>query len=917
MELNFRDRDYRGEAEAHALPRVPAAIHPLSTPSPPHHQGDVADYGKDDFFDPLRRHDVKADASSKDLPDGVKSPSEVSPPLSEKEWTSFRNFLMKRFPISRMISISSMSGSIMKSAKGNEKPSTNVHLEELEDPDTFAEEGIKVISHREYVSHLYELKDEINHAWKADNRVASLKLSIKVARLLMDTSGTQFYPTLFVLATDVIDMLGHLVWERIIQKAKYGEDGKVIHSLPDNFRASDICTDAKETCYNWFCKVASVRELLPRIYLELALLPCWRFLLDKPMDCIHRLVMMIRGISDPLASFYCRLYLVHCAQKLPDHSIGYLVNCINDMKTLFMDIASMEKSKYQSLSEKKMLMGLVEPAVEYIMKCLFKDCNPLQVGDILVGLGLGRSQSKLFGNSSCSSIILHHLLKELPVGIICLNALDILHLIECSNDYSFDQSLNYKLLGLRLCENTSQVSEVDIVIKKVIQVVSRYDSLDEYIKVVDAFAEIILQKQMDSYLNVILDGIFDRASSEEIRDIELTSLQSILMKLLNHFGNIDNILNMNHFIDILDAMYGSSRNTVNMKILSIATGENASIRDPTTIQFLFEVSRALHDEINLLSKRDDENREAACLISRFVNMVDYGPEVEHHLEFLLESRGAFGCMNEVKETLVHSCNHLAIKSMRNDNKHPSFVKSCVAYCEVTVPSISSCLKQLNLYLETAEVALMAGLVLHSEGLLDSVFTCLHNVDQLEELQILSYGDRVTNLLCKLCSLLVMLPGNPDQGVTSIHKNILSFLNSQSGLTVGMKIKVLCGLIQSSAALGQNTPPYHELHKKMNNVCLFYGDPTYKEELLQVSAVILQSINNIVLLESNQAARGYLALDACNCIASTFSVCDEISEMCFQLLNTAKLAVSVDNKYLESTVKFLNECQLLPREVHTK
>lgn len=35
----------------------------------------------------------------------------------------------------------------------------------------------------------------------------------------------------------------------------------------------------------------------------------------------------------------------------------------------------MEKSKYQSLSEKKMLVGLVEPAVEYIMRCLFKDSN--------------------------------------------------------------------------------------------------------------------------------------------------------------------------------------------------------------------------------------------------------------------------------------------------------------------------------------------------------------------------------------------------------------------------------------------------------------------------------------------------------------------------------------------------------------
>nr|GMC72443.1 UPF0505 protein C16orf62 homolog isoform X1 [Ipomoea batatas] len=162
------------------------------------------------------------------------------------------------------------------------------------------------------------------------------------------------------------------------------------------------------------------------------------------------------------------------------------------------------------------------------------------------------------------------------------------------------------------------------------------------------------------------------------------------------------------------------------------------------------------------------------------------------------------------------------------------------------------------------------------------------------------------------------PPHPTPPPFSIFPQFLLYsLSRYCRLTLGMKIKVLCGLIRSSAALGQNTPPYHELHKKMNNVCLFYGDPTYKEELLQVSAVILQSINNIVLLESNQAARGYLALDACNCIASTFSMCDEISEMCFQLLNTAKLAVSVDNKYLKSTLKFLNECQLLPREDHTK
>lgn len=33
-----------------------------------------------------------------------------------------------------------------------------------------------------------------------------------------------------------------------------------------NFRANDVCLDAKETCNNWFCKIGSVKELLPRMY---------------------------------------------------------------------------------------------------------------------------------------------------------------------------------------------------------------------------------------------------------------------------------------------------------------------------------------------------------------------------------------------------------------------------------------------------------------------------------------------------------------------------------------------------------------------------------------------------------------------------------------------------------------------------
>ncbi|KAG5570269.1 hypothetical protein H5410_060035 [Solanum commersonii] len=955
---------------------------------------DGTGYGRDEFFDPLRENHGKPEDSMKGL--GRTSTEIAGEPYRDisihflgKEWTSYKKVLMQKFPVSKMISISSLSSSIMKTGKGPEKPSANVHLEELDDPQRFAEEGVKYITLQEYVSRLTELKDEISRAWHASDRVTSFNLSIKVAKLLSDTSVLQLYPTLFVLATEILDMLGDMVWERIRQKAEYTEDGTLVH-LPGNFQATEICAEAKDTCYNWFCKVGSIRELLPRIYLELAICHCWRFLSEQPANNLPRLVMMARGIADPLASFYCRLYLAHCAQKLPQRDIGHLIISMNDMKTLLMNgaqVASVEKPSGALSGTRSSKLGLMEPTIEYVMKCLFKEsCEvepdvgylwdgesvgttgvewidkegkkvlfgrsglgrkgkkkrrensdyggrekikivKLQIGDILMGLGLARNQSELFGNSSCVSLVLHHLLRELPIRIVCSNALDILHLIECSNDYSFDQCLNYKLLGVRLCENISHVNEVNLVMKKVIQVVCQFNSLDEYLNVIDAHLDIALQKHMDSYLDSILDGIFERTLDDEIGENELSSLQSILLKLLNHFDNLEHILRLNHFNQILSMMQGSSRTIVNMQILSIAT-RYSCVRDPTTIRFLFEVSRSLHDSIDLSTIKEKENNHSAHLVSRFIHMVDYDSEIKRHLDFLVQCRGAFGSMSEVKyqdctgckmylllfqEMIVHSSNLLVVKATRNDISDVIFVKSCIACSEVTIPSIPSHLKQLNLYLETAEVALMAGLVSHSDGLVDSALRCLHNVDLFEGSRIPKDIDGFQSTLCKFCSLIVMIPGNIEQGVTSIPRNMFSILSSLSWMLPSMKAKVLCALILTVAALSQNNLLYHAIHDEvMGNDSLFYCDQQYLQELFSFSTVLLQSLIDTVLQEPIQAARGNLALDACNAVASSFEVCQGASEICSKLVETAKLSLSSNNKYLQSTIKFLNNRGFLQR-----
>jgi hypothetical protein len=57
-------------------------------------------------------------------------------------------------------------------------------------------------------------------------------LLLQVAKLLMDTSILQCYPTLFAHATDIMDMLGDMVWERIKLKAELAEDGTKFCWLP-------------------------------------------------------------------------------------------------------------------------------------------------------------------------------------------------------------------------------------------------------------------------------------------------------------------------------------------------------------------------------------------------------------------------------------------------------------------------------------------------------------------------------------------------------------------------------------------------------------------------------------------------------------------------------------------------------------
>jgi hypothetical protein len=89
------------------------------------------------------------------------------------------------------------------------------------------------LSQQEYVTRIDELNQALIAAWDQDQRVKSLKIAIQCAKVLSETSVIQFYPSKFVLITDILDTFGEFV---------------LITDILDTFGEFVLITDILDTC---------------------------------------------------------------------------------------------------------------------------------------------------------------------------------------------------------------------------------------------------------------------------------------------------------------------------------------------------------------------------------------------------------------------------------------------------------------------------------------------------------------------------------------------------------------------------------------------------------------------------------------------------------------------------------------------
>ncbi|XP_050664295.1 VPS35 endosomal protein-sorting factor-like isoform X2 [Leptidea sinapis] len=762
-------------------------------------------------LDPLLRFE-KMNLDEDNLPLEIDKPKKS---CYQQSWHTKRIFILNKYTTGEKLTIVSsyLPGGektlIRQVSNLNEK--VKHRLEQLDDFDESSIRKTMGLSQQEFVTKVLMLDGEIKKAWDSEQRVKAFKIAIQCSKLLSDVNVMQFYPSKFVLISDVLDNFGSLVFERLKHKS-FGNKKLNFDDIDPN----TVPELAKETCQNWIYKMASIRELLPRLYMEMALLPCYVFLSKEDIkSSIERLTKMIRGIGNPLVAVYIRLYLCNVASKLYQgcEKVFYdnLNEFIEDYQQVFHN--TMLKKYGAQLLTADQYLNLYTPAVGWM---LFGTVN-LDTDKIALLDELLKKCEKL----EHSELLLSCLVAAFDSPTIIQKSTKILEMISKNIDGMVIAHQVLSSLGSHLCSVKSyQQLSSDVLSETWLTLACKMNTTTaNFLLVLEPWIEFACLQLSSQQINVILRvTIRVMIKSKQPADQYSTQIQSVLKRMLKNIPDVEELFLMDAFMPLVELPQTSHSKTMMAKtVLSIffERYKLLHIDDPIVLADLMRLCRILHDSINAVTV-EDESKVCADLINKLVVMC-YCDALEEQLGFYVECRGAFIKLDSVLVTLVHAVNALASRAMSKECAAPGgpAVRACAAYCFITVPSLSCAFTRASLYLLSGQVALRNNCIGQAEANFKALVSMIPEIPEYihEDGQRKPSHERILGLISNLLSTLLVLPDNVDSntkayilsGLIKVMERVFWSKTEQLYYSTLLRIlDVLCEMTQENYAYHINT-----------------------------------------------------------------------------------------------------------------
>ncbi|XP_050345675.1 VPS35 endosomal protein-sorting factor-like isoform X1 [Nymphalis io] len=650
--------------------------------------------------------------------------------------------------------ISSFSALLRQVSNLNEK--VKHRLEQLDDFDESSVRKTMGLSQQEFVTKIHMLDDEIKKAWETEQRVKAFKIAIQCSKLLSDISVMQFYPSKFVLIIDVLDNFGALVFDRL-KKKSFGDEVVKLEDIDTGL----VPESARETCQNWMFKMASIRELLPRLYMEMALLKCYIFISkDEIKPAIARLITMIRGIGNPLVAIYVRVYLCKVASALyGKESECYFHDNLKEFLEEYQQIfqpAMAKKFGAQLLTADKYL-SLYIPAIDWLLHGT--------LNTIPCKLTLLEELLQLCDKTENSELLLYCLVSGFDSPNIIKKSSAILDIIKKSAEHMVLLSPILTSFGEHLCHADAyrQLSS-ETLSQTWWKIVNSMKSTANFLQVLEPWMQFACTQLSAQHINMLLRGTirYMIKCGKPIDDYS-SQIQLVVKRMLKSIPDVEELFLMDAFMPLVELVQTSNARTMMAKTVLLVFFERCNsvqIEDHIIIASLMRLCSILHEAINAVTV-EDELKISSDLINKYIQTVSYQDDAREQLNFYVECRSAFIKLDSVLKTLVHAVHALASRARPSRSRWLS--RACAAYSFVTVPSLQCALCRAQLYLLGAHAALLVACVGQAEANLKAFVSLIPDIPLYvqEDGQNKPTHVKVKGLLSNFLSTLLILPDNVD------------------------------------------------------------------------------------------------------------------------------------------------------------
>ncbi|XP_023584094.1 VPS35 endosomal protein-sorting factor-like [Trichechus manatus latirostris] len=804
--------------------------------------------------------------------------------LDFEPWSSKRGEILTRYTTTEKLSINLFMGS----EKGRAGTATSAmsekvrtRLEELDDFEEGSQKELLNLTQQDYVNRIEELNQSLKDAWASDQKVKALKIVIQCSKLLSDTSVIQFYPSKFVLITDILDTFGKLVYERIFSMCV---DNRSV--LPDHFSPENVNDTAKETCLNWFFKIASIRELIPRFYVEASILKCNKFLSKTGIsECLPRLTCMIRGIGDPLVSVYARAYLCRVGMEVAPH----LKESLN--KNFFDFLLTFKQIHGDTVQNQLVLQGvelpsylpLYSPAMDWIFQCISYHAPEALLTEMM-------ERCKKLGNNA---LLLNSVMSAFRAEFIATRSMDFIGMIKECDESGFPKHLLFRSLGLNLALADPPESDQLQILNEAWKVITKLKNPQDYINCAEVWVEYTCKHFTKREVNTVLADVIKHMTPDRAFEDSYPQLQSIIKKVITHFHDFSVLFSVEKFLPFLDMFQKESVRVEVCKCIMEAfiKHQHEPTKDPVILNALLHVCKTMHDSVNALTL-EDEKRMLAYLINGFIKMVSIKEEVLVHLEM--------------------SVNRLAMETRQvmkgnHSRKTAAFVRNPVIQTEPYVEPQ---------YTKEVPAGCSGG---HARRRVPAL-GCLQEREEATEHSVEPSEALGGRILWKWSCLESSNPeDHPEHGVLFLVRELLNVIQDYTWEeSSDDKIRIYTCVLHLLSAMSQETYLYH-VDKVDSNDSLYGGDSKFLAENNKLcETVMVQILEHLKALAKDEALKrqSSLSLSFFNSILAHGDLRNnKLNQLSVNLWHLAQRHGCADTRTMVKTLEYIKKRSKQPDMSH--